>query len=369
MSPPERRHPERSPARSGHRNAPGRSLAFVLCAILALLCAPPAGRAQELREQPTPFSVWLDFRALASANPPRVALPIWLASLRTERVAADENGPSKTIYRLHFRRVGDLNGSLQFRLFFDDQKDAAPKITGWSETGAAVFGHGPFGTGLGLPTSENLALPMAGVDYIDIITNGDGGNIRGIFLASLKRAEVQHALDYEAPAAVADAFDNLPTATPKTDDLSLYGRVKASLDPGATKLTPRDEPDSMWEFDLQAPPLGALVTFEVLDADLHAPPEIIVNDRPLGGAAVHQPDLADPAYIGLVRPLEPDMRFHYAGWLRAQRAIPGSALRAGLNKIVIRLHGDSGPVAVRAVELQLKYNSPSLDYTLAPDKP
>lgn len=314
--------------------------------------------------------MWLDFRALASASPPQVSLPIWLASLRTERVAADdEEGPSKTVFRLHFRRVGDLNASLQFRLFFDDVKDVEPTISGWSETGAAVFQHGPFGTGLGLPTSESLALPMTGVDYIDIITSGDGNNIRGIYLASLKRADVQHALDHEAPAAVSDAFGNLPSVTPKAEDLSLYGRVKAVLDPSATKLTPRTEPESVWDFDLQAAPLGALVTFEVLDADLHAPLEVIVNDRPLGAVAVHQPDLADPGYVGLVRPLEPDMRFHYAGWLRAQKAIPGSALRPGLNSVVIRLHGDSGPVAVRALELQLKYNSPSLDYTLAPEKP
>lgn len=360
--------PSRSEAPSPRDRAWAKAGAITWIVFWLFVAATPAVRAQELREQPTPFSVWLDFRALASASPPHLSLPIWLASLRTERVSADENGPSKTIYRLHFRRVGDLNASLQFRLFFDDLKDAAPTISGWSETGAAVFEHGPFGTGLGLPTSENLALPMAGVDYIDIITSGDGSNIRGLFLASLKRAEIQHALDYEAPAAVSDTFDNLPTTTLKADDMSLYGRVKASLDPGVTKLTPRDEPDGMWEFDLQAPPLGALVTFELLDADLQAPPEIFVNDRPLGAVAVHQPDLADPAYIGLVRPLEADMRFHYAGWLRAQRAIPGSALRAGLNKIVIRLHGDSGPVAVRTLELQLKYNSPALDYTLAPDK-
>ena len=63
------------------------------------------------------------------------------------------------------------------------------------------------------------------------------------------------------------------------------------------------------------------------------------------------------------------MRFRYAGWLRAQRVIPGSALRAGLNKVVLQLNGESGPVAVRAVELQLKYNSPALDYTLPPNVP
>ena len=340
-----------------------------LAFLLALLLAVDPLRAQGPREQPTPFSVWLDFHALASANPPRPSLPIWLASLGTERPTPRHGAPAQTIFRLHFRRVGELNNSLQLRLFFDDQPGTAPTISAWSETGAARYARGPFGAGLGLPTSENLTLPMDGVDYVDITTFGDGANIRGVFLASLKRADIQHALDYTAPTAVADAFDNLPPAALNADDYSLYGRVKASLDPGVMKLTPQDTPAGSWEFELQSPPLTAFVTFEILDADALAPLEITVNDRPLGPASVHQPDLADPAYLGVVRPLERDMRFRYAGWLRAQKAIPGSALRAGLNKVVLRLNRDSGPVAVRTVELQLKYNSPALDYNLVPNTP
>ena len=63
------------------------------------------------------------------------------------------------------------------------------------------------------------------------------------------------------------------------------------------------------------------------------------------------------------------MRFRYAGWLRAQKLIPGSALQAGQNTVVIQLHKESGPVAIRAVELQLKYNAPGLDYTISTSTP
>ncbi len=340
-----------------------------LFSCLLLLCAVGVLRAQELREQPTPFSVWMDFRALASTSPPKIALPIWLASLGTERVTASETSPARTIFRLRFRRVGDLNNSLQLRLFFDDVKNNALTVSGWSETGTARFDSGLLGGGIGLPTSEILTLPMEGVDYIDISTDGDGANIRGVFLASLKRADIQHALDYAAPTNVSDAFDNLPPVIVKADDYSLYGRVKAALDPGVMKLTPEEMPEGSWEFELQSAPLTAVVSFEILGADALAPIDITVNDRALGPISVHQPDLADPAYIGLVRPLDADMRFRYAGWLRATKAIPGSALRAGLNNVVLRLHRESGPVAVRTVELQLKYNSSTLDYTLAPNSP
>jgi hypothetical protein len=325
--------------------------------------------AQDQREQPTPFSVWMDFRALASSSPPKLALPIWLASLGTERIAATEMSPARTIFRLRFRRVGDLNNTLQLRLFFDDVKNNALSVSGWSETGTARFDSGLLGSGLGLPTSENITVPMEGVDYIDIATDGDGSAVRGVFLASVKKANIQHVLDYDPPTGVVDPFENLPPLTLKPDDFTLYGRVKASLDPGVMKLSPNENPAGSWEFELESPPLIAVVTFEVLDSDALAPIEVTVNDRLLGPVSVHQPDLADPAFTGLVRPLDPDMRFRYSGWLRATKAIPGSALRAGLNNIVLRLHRESGPSAVRTIEIQLKYNSSSLDYTLAPNTP
>lgn len=126
-----------SPGRaSRHRGGPGgdattpgrQAFLFLASVLLVLLCAPFAANAQKPREQPTPFSVWLDFRALASASPPQVSLPIWLASLRTERTAADENAPLKTTYRLHFRQVGDLNESLQLRLFSTIRRTPLPRF-------------------------------------------------------------------------------------------------------------------------------------------------------------------------------------------------------------------------------------------------
>lgn len=318
--------------------------------------------AEELREQPTSFSVWLDFRALASGNPPRLSLPIWLASLGTERVAGGGENPERTIYRIHFRRAASLHHAVQMRFFFDDREAGSITVSGWSETGVALFTHGPFGAGLGLPTSETLTLPVDGLDYIDVSTTGDGKNLRGVFLASLKRAVVEHALDYEPPSGVIDPFGNLPLATLQEDDYKLYGRVKAPIDAQSMKLSPSGARSGTWEFELQSIPLIALLGFEVLGADALAPLEVTVNDRQIGPVAIYHPDLADPGYLGLVRPLDRDMRFRYAGWLRGQKIIPGSALRTGVNKVVVRLHSDSGPLVLRTLEMQLKYNTPGLDY-------
>ena len=155
-----------------------------------------------------------------------------------------------------------------------------------------------------------------------------------------------------------------------SDDLTLFGRVKATIDSGVTKLTADESPTGTWEFELQTVPLLAVLTFEILDADAEAPPNVTMNDRPLGAVNVSLPDLADPAYVGLVRALEPGMRFRYSGWLRVQKVIPAAALQTGTNRFVLELPSNAaGAIAVRALSLQLKYNWTNLDYSLAPTAP
>src|SRR3954471_22984895 len=56
-----------------------------------------AGSAQEMRREPVPFTVWLDFRALARVNPPRLALPVWLESITSEHPKRQPGQPETTI--------------------------------------------------------------------------------------------------------------------------------------------------------------------------------------------------------------------------------------------------------------------------------
>lgn len=334
---------------------------LVVCAILPLFAAG----AQELREQPTPFSTWIDFQAIGSTHAPKQALPIWLESARRVAQPANTNSPVNTTFRIHLRRVGALNGQLQFRLFFDDAPGASPVVSGWSETGTKHFLSNPLGSGLNLPTSESLVIPAEAVDYIDVTVPGDGANVRGAFLATLKKSETLHAIDFAEPAEVHDAFENLPASEPAANDTFLFGRVKAGLEAGAITLTPGDSSSITWQIELDAIPLLALITFEVLDVDPLHPPEWIINGTPLGGAVIHLPDLADPAYQGIIGPNEALPHFQYNGWLRGQQAIPSSMLRSGLNKLVLRLDRKSNALAVRAVEMQLKHHWQNLDYKLA----
>jgi hypothetical protein len=334
-----------------------------LCALLAL--AVP-GRPQDLREQITPFSVWLDFQALSRPNPPKVALPIWLESVISDHQPAGPGSPEQTVFRLRLRRMGHLNSEVSLRVFFTDDPAAGPVVSAWTETGLLRFLSDRLGADLNLPTSATLSIPTAGTDYIDITVPGDGHTVRGAFIATEKKGETSFAFDFAPATTATDPFGNLPPVKPEEHDSYLFGRVKATLEPGIVKLTPGTADGMVLEFELDRPPLLAVVTFEMLNADVMYPPEIAVNERPLGAPAVHLPELADPAYLGEVRPLERDMRFRYTGWLRCQKVIPGSALQAGVNRLKIRLDRHSGPSAVRAVTMQLKHNWQNLDYTLTP---
>ncbi|MDQ3623130.1 MAG: hypothetical protein M3463_11660 [Verrucomicrobiota bacterium] len=333
--------------------------ALALAAFLAILASEV--RAEDVRTQPTPFSVWLPFQGQSRLK----SLPIWLESLRRDTQPAWQ-GTEKTVFRLRLRRFTQLHSAIQLRLFFEDQPDARPVVSGWSETGVRQFLSGPLGTGIGLPTSESIELSTASLDYIEIEVPGNGAHLRGAFLASLQKSELQHPIDFKPAAASLDAFGNLPASRPAAADAFLFGRVKATIDPGTVKLEPGPGASATWELSLARAALLGVASFEVLNADPSYPLEIVVNDQPLGAVSVHLPDLADPGYLGTVRPLEAGMRFRYSGWVRAHAVIPGAALRTGLNKVDLWLHKDSGPVAIRAWELQLKYPGQNSDYSLEP---
>ena len=311
--------------------------------------------AQELKVQPTPFSVWLDFDALARPNAPKMALPIWMESIVSDTVPAREGKPEKTTFRVRLRRFGSLNGEFQLRLFFLDKVGASPVVTGWTETGSQPYVSSPLGTGLDLPTSESLTIPAGELDYLDIAVPGDGANIRGAYLSTLKSHQAKHALDFEPAGGVEDPFGNIAPATPTPDDLYLYGRVRATVDPGVVKIAPPGTLRADYEFELATAPLLAVCTFDVLDADPVEPLYLWLNGQAVGPVSVHFPDLADPGFQSAAGGRENDPRFHYAGWLRAQIVIRGSQLRAGSNKIVLGLNEQSGPVAVRALEIHLKH--------------
>jgi hypothetical protein len=321
-------------------------------------------RAQELKQEAVPYSVWLDFQALSKPNPPKVSLPIWLESVQSDRPRVPKGEPPVTVVRMRLRHVGLLNREVQVRLFFDDQPGYSPSVNAWTETGTPRFQSGPLGAGLGLPTSQTVIVPVDEADYLEVSVPGDGHTLRGAFLASVRLVETRIGLDFGAAEPFNEPFGNLSTHPAAEQDTVLFGRVRATLEAQPVKVTP--EVPAEWDFQLDRLPVLAVVSFEVLNADLTYPPAMQLNGMSLEAVTPQLPDLADPAYRGEVRPLETDMRFHYTGWLRCQKIIAPSSLKTGVNELRIHVGRQTGPVAIRAVTIELKHNSRNLDYTLVP---
>jgi hypothetical protein len=239
-------------------------------------------------------------------------------------------------------------------------------VTGWTETGSQPYLSPVLGEGLGVETSESLIIPATDLDYVDVEVPGDGKNLRGAFLTTLRRSDVFHGLDFEAPEVLIDPFGApAKTQSPK-DDLRLFGRIRASIDPAPLKIDPKEGGLGSYEFSLESRPLIASISFEVLGATPLEPLHAYINDAYLGTVSIAFPDLADPAFRGDSAPMEPDLRFRYTGWLKGQIMVPGSRLAAGLNKFVLRVINSTGSIVVRTVEVQLKYPSPTFEYDLHP---
>lgn len=329
-----------------------RSLLPPLLALL-LFAGGRAVHGQEMRREAIPFSVWLDFDALSSAHPPLVSLPIWLESLRAEPSQSRPGFPEQTVFRLRLRHVGDLNREMEMRVFFEDLPGANPTVTGWTETGQGRYQSGPLGTGVGLPNSETLIIPVSDLDYLDITVPGDGRTIRGIFLSSVKLSQARFSLDFQPSSAFTEPFGSPSAAPPSNFDRYLMGRVSAVIEEGPLRVT--SETPASWNVQLDRKPDFAVLNFEVLNADLANPPAVGVNGAALGPVTLQLPDLADPAYRGTIMPHELDQRVHYTGWMRAQRIVPASALQSGLNEFDLVVGRQTTAVAIRGVELQLKY--------------
>lgn len=329
--------------------------------VLLFALSSPFAIAQELKEQPTPFSVWLDFRSLQKSRPQKSGLPIWLESVERMAVVAD-----RAMVRIHFRRMGALTDELQLRLFFVDTAGASPVITGWTETGSQPFSSPPLGEGLGVETSESVIIPATDLDYIDIEVPGDGSNLRGAFIATLRKFDTLHGLDFEKPEELADPFGVHARTRSFKDDLRLYGRVRATIDAEPLTIDAKSGGLGSYEFSIQSRPLLASVSFDVLGATPLEPLLAYINDAYVGTVNIAFPDLADPAFRGASAPMEPDLRFRYTGWVKGQVMIPGSQLVEGLNKFVLRVTNTSGSIVVRTVEIQLKYPSSTFEYDLHP---
>lgn len=377
-----------------------RSLRLLSCILAAFPVCAFSQNTSELRPAEGSRSAWLDLRPGTTTNSPQT-VPAWIEALEFSqshmgtpvaaeggrdsggRVAADtDTAPAFTIFRIRLRRPEATPGDLLLRLLFDDDASGArPTVSAWDELGNTRWrGTGPLGEGLGLATSQSITVPMNGVDYLEITVPGDGRGVRGAFLAWLETRKVQRVIDSAPQRAqlLRDPFGAAAPIAPRDADEHRFGVVTAVLqrDPvrlgGLAPVQAGGRPlprAAEIEFELERPPLVALLNFEVLNATGGAAPKISVNGRDLGRVETALPDLADPGFRGQAREGGPELAWQYTGWVRAQKLVPASALNTGVNKLLVTLSEESDPAAVRSVEIQLKYYWEKFDYTLSPRSP
>jgi hypothetical protein len=320
-----------------------------------------AGKKEKVRSTD---SAWLDLRQIPSANSKPQETPDWVEAMSMVPGQKNPGLPEKTTFRIRLAHPNPEAQVLFFRLFFDDNAEQKPQLIAWDESGTVVMQSGPLGAGIGLPTSESVILPMVGVSTIDVEVPGDGKSVRGAFLDWMAQAEVLHPQSADYRDLIPEPFTSMPPLRPATQDTERFGTVTASLADETIRIGPSVSHGAAFQFGLESQPLVALITFEVTSSDIASPPVIYVNGENLGAAAVTLPDLADPAFRGQTASLIRGMRFQYTGWLRAQKLVPASNLKAGTNDVLILSGEGTSASAIRATQIQLKYLWDKTDYQL-----
>jgi len=275
---------------------------------------------------------------------------------------------TKTIFRVRIKRPRTDSQVLYFRLFFDDNPTQKPQVIAWDESGSQVLQSGPLGADLGLPTSESVMIPMVAVSTIDVEVPGDGKSVRGAYLDWMATTEVLHPMSAEHRDLIPEPFTAMPTLHPSSEDREQFGTVTATLADETIRIGSDPSQGAMFRFGIEAQPLMALLTFEVANPNVEAPPEVFANGVNLGAVTLVLPDLADPAYRGETSSLLRQMRFQYTGWVRAQKLLPVSTTKIGNNDLIISGGAGTTGSAIRATQVQLKYLWDKSDYQLQTDR-
>ena len=345
----------------------------VFAILLAAICGVYAQEAltdalpapTDATQQPIPESAWLDLRQNAPQNSKTQNAPVWVEALTILPTETTEAAPmSKSVFRIRVRQPSPDYQVLFFRLFFDDKPDQQPELIAWDESGTHVLRSGTLGAGMNLPSSDSVLIPMTGASSIDIEVPGDGKTVRAAYLDWMTSSEVVHPVNTEHRDVIPEPFSSVPTLHPPPDDLENFGTVTATLAAEAIRIDAQNQEGATFQFPIEAQPLTALLTFEIANPRIDAPPEIYLNGQDIGPASLTLPDLADPAYRGEVQPLSTQMHFNYTGWLRAQKIVPATSLKGGTNDLVVVNGADTGASAIRGTQIQLKYIWDKSDYLL-----
>src|SRR6266478_5267702 len=250
-----------------------------------------------------PQSAWLDLRQNAAAKSNTQSAPDWVEALAMTPAPSTSSAAGKTVFRIRTAHPPGDYQVLFVRLLFDDKAEARPEVVAWDESGTQVVRSGELGSGVGLPSSDSVMIPMNGISTIDIEVPGDGKTVRGAYLDWMASSEVVHPLSAEHRDVIPEPFSSLPPLQSPAQDTERFGTVSASLAPDVIPIGQSLPEGGAFQFGIESQPLLALLTFEVASPQVDAPPEVYLNGEDLGPATLMLPELADPGYRGQAQPL------------------------------------------------------------------
>ncbi len=349
-----------------------------LVALIWFVCATSSLLAQEALNnglpqqdesastQPASDSAWVDLRQHPRAASRPQSAPDWVEAVNMTSSAGIDGKP-RSVFRIRVSRPSGDYQIMFFRLFFDDNTNARPEIVAWDELGSQVLRSGELGSGIGLPTSDSVMIPMNGISTLDVEVPGDGKNIRGAYLDWMTSSEVVHPVNTQHRDVIPEPFSSMPPLQAPEQDTERFGTVTATLANETIAIGPDAAHGAAFQFGIESQPLLALLTFEVASPRIDSPPEVYVNGDDVGPATLTLPELADPGYRGQVESLLKEMHFQYTGWVRAQKLVPVTNLKVGTNDVIILSGAATSTSAIRGTQVQLKYLWEKSDYLLQAD--
>ena len=136
---------------------------------------------------------------------------------------------SKSVFRIRVTQPSPDYQVLFFRLFFDDKPGQQPELIAWDESGAHVVRSGALGSGIDLPSSDSVMIPMTGASSIDIEVPGDGKTVRAAYLDWMASSAVVHPLNADRREVIPEPFSSMPPLSAPSQDVEHFGTVTATL--------------------------------------------------------------------------------------------------------------------------------------------
>src|SRR5438270_5450909 len=220
---------------------------------------------------------WIDLRQHPAARSSPQSAPSWV-----EGVDMTTSATGKTVFRIRVASPGENYTVMFFRLFFDDKPDSRPEVVAWDESGTQVLRSGELGSGIDLPSSDSVMIPMSGISTLDVEVAGNGKTVRAVYLDWMTSSEVVHPVNAAHRDVIPEPFSSLPPLHSPEQDAESFGAVTAPLSGETISVGPDVGHGSAFQFGIESEPLLALLTFEVASPRIDAAPEIYVNGEGIG---------------------------------------------------------------------------------------